>query len=47
VLAIGGVTLNNASDCFAAGSGGIAAMRLFQEAENLAALVTQLRAKSA
>jgi thiamine-phosphate pyrophosphorylase len=47
VLAIGGVTLNNASDCCAAGSGGIAAMRLFQEAENLAALVTQLRAKSA
>ena len=44
VLAIGGITLDNACDCFAAGVGGIAAIRLLQDAENLSALVTDIRA---
>jgi thiamine-phosphate pyrophosphorylase len=46
VLAIGGITLDNAGDCFAVGAAGIAAIRLCQDAENLAVLVGDLRAKS-
>jgi thiamine-phosphate pyrophosphorylase len=43
VVAIGGVTLVNASACFAAGTSGIAAIRLFQDAQDISSLVQSLR----
>jgi thiamine-phosphate pyrophosphorylase len=42
VVALGGVTLENAQSCIDAGAAGIAAIRLFQE-NNIAAVVAKLR----
>jgi thiamine-phosphate pyrophosphorylase len=44
VLAIGGVNLENARACVAAGAAGIAAIRLFQDSADSAELAAQLKA---
>ncbi|HYL63514.1 MAG TPA: thiamine phosphate synthase [Candidatus Methylomirabilis sp.] len=42
VLAIGGITLETAPSCFAAGASGIASVRLFQDAPDPAAVIRNL-----
>jgi thiamine-phosphate pyrophosphorylase len=46
VIAIGGITLHNAGECVAAGASGIAAIRLFQDAEEIGDLVRKLHEDS-
>ena len=43
VIAIGGITLSNADSCRKAGARGIAAIRLFQDAQDIEKLVGHLR----
>lgn len=43
VLAIGGITLDNVAECFAAGASGIAAIRLLNDSETMASTVDTIR----
>jgi len=42
VVAIGGVTLENAGECFDAGARGVAAIGMFNDAENLSSIVNRI-----
>ncbi len=45
VLALGGVTLDNAAGCFRAGAAGLAAIRLMHDPDQLARVVAEIGAK--
>lgn len=46
VLALGGITPDRVTACVDRGAAGVAAIRMFEEAESLAALASQLRDES-
>ena len=43
ILAIGGVALGNVAECFRAGAAGVAAIRLFNDAERIGKVVEEIR----
>jgi thiamine-phosphate pyrophosphorylase len=43
VVAIGGIMIENVAECFAAGASGVAAIRLFNDAERLMSIVEKIR----
>jgi thiamine-phosphate pyrophosphorylase len=43
VIAIGGISIDNFADCLQAGAAGVAAIRLFSEAERLPSIVSRIR----
>jgi len=43
VIALGGINLENAADCFRSGAAGIAAIRLLQDASRLRSVVGRIR----
>ncbi len=45
VIAIGGITLDNVTDCFKAGASGVAAIRLFNDPEKMNDTVKDIRRK--
>jgi thiamine-phosphate pyrophosphorylase len=46
VLAIGGVTLGNAGSCLSAGASGVAAVRLFQDAQDVTSVVQTIKKRA-
>jgi thiamine-phosphate pyrophosphorylase len=47
ILALGGVSISNAGQCFLAGASGVAAIRLLNKAQDLQAITRELRQKFA
>jgi thiamine-phosphate pyrophosphorylase len=45
VVAIGGITVENVDECFEAGARGVAAIRMFDDAENMSSIVRVIRSK--
>jgi thiamine monophosphate synthase len=45
VVAIGGITLENAGECFRAGASGVAAIRLLSDAHQLLDRIHKIRSK--